>query len=178
MTLADVNHSVFSALRLVQRVQSLLRIGDDQPFLFRCPLGFFPLILPRPHAAIGMQPSTTVERAPLGMVGQIRKPTLIVAAQDDPLSPSCPFETRRCEQPIHYARYARTRRPLRFVSRNRGNERFWAGARVVEFCLEHSEIAKGRGTLCAIGVRLKVRSPRESDVCEHACTATCRALDG
>jgi uncharacterized protein len=79
----------------------------------------------------------------LRVVKQIRVPTLILAAQDDPIVPiasllqpeivSNPFVT--LVTPEHGGHCG-------FVSRASGDERFWAEPRVVEFCRQRSKIAK------------------------------------
>lgn len=83
------------------------------------------------------------EASALRVAGQIRVPTLIVAAQDDPF---IPFES------FHHPAIVGNRSitligpehggHCAFISRNGGHERFWAESRVVEFCAEHSEIVE------------------------------------
>jgi uncharacterized protein len=81
------------------------------------------------------------EASALRVVSQIRVPTLIVAAQDDPF---IPFESFQ-DQAIAANRLITLVAPERgghcaFISRNAGPERFWAESRVVEFCLLHSAL--------------------------------------
>ena len=79
----------------------------------------------------------------LRVVGQIRVPALIVAAQDNPF---IPFESFR--HPAIVGNRSITLVTLErgghcaFISRNGGRERFWAESRVVEFCEQHSEMVK------------------------------------
>ena|SRR5437764_5108879 len=84
------------------------------------------------------------EASALRVVGQIRVPTLMVTAQDDPF---IPFESFR-HPAIAGNRFITLIAPERgghcaFISRNGGRERFWAESRVVEFCAQRSEIGKG-----------------------------------
>ena len=81
----------------------------------------------------------------LRVVDHIRVPTLILAAQDDPIVPFATFRGAGIAgnpfitlvKPEHGGHCG-------FVSRNGGDERFWAEARVVEFCAQHSRITKAR----------------------------------
>ena len=81
----------------------------------------------------------------LRVVGQIRVPTLIVAAQDDPF---VPFASFRAPAIAANARITFVAPPrgghCSFISRFAGEERFWAEARVVEFCRQHSALATGK----------------------------------
>jgi len=69
------------------------------------------------------------------VVGQVRAPTLMITAQDDPFVPYESFLAALVEEnpsiqfmaPEHGGHCA-------FISRHRGAERFWAEARVVDFC--------------------------------------------
>lgn len=73
---------------------------------------------------------------------EIRVPALLLAAQDDPMIPFHSLEkgTWRAnrlielESPPHGGHCA-------FISRWRGADRFWAEARIVEFCRQHSQLA-------------------------------------
>ena len=72
------------------------------------------------------------------VAGRIRVPTLIVTAQDDPFVPIESFSDSaltsnvfiRLVTPRHGGHCA-------FISRTAGEERFWAEARVTEFCCSH-----------------------------------------
>ncbi|MCL6566896.1 MAG: alpha/beta fold hydrolase [Acidobacteriia bacterium] len=73
------------------------------------------------------------------VIAQIRLPTLILTARDDTLVPFSIFAAAGVENnswitlvaPEHGGHCA-------FVSRHRGDERFWAEARLVEFCRQQS----------------------------------------
>lgn len=72
---------------------------------------------------------------------KIRRPTLILTAQDDPFVPFPTFDRAairgnpsiRVVAPRHGGHCS-------FISQEGGPERFWAEARVVEFCKEHSAL--------------------------------------
>src|SRR6266550_1753389 len=71
----------------------------------------------------------------LPVIGQIRVPTLILAAQDDPLVPIASFRNSGIEE----NRFIMLVAPkygghCAFISSEGGNERFWAEQCVVEFC--------------------------------------------
>ena len=78
----------------------------------------------------------------LQFLPEIRVPTLLLTAQDDPMIPSQSFQNGtwranpliELESPAHGGHCA-------FISRWRGAERFWAEARIVEFCRQHSRLA-------------------------------------
>ncbi len=75
------------------------------------------------------------------VVAAIRRPTLILTAQDDPFVPFSSFGIAairenpniRLVAPRHGGHCA-------FISREDGPERFWAEARLVEFCKENSKL--------------------------------------
>lgn len=77
----------------------------------------------------------------LGLLDKIRVPTLILTAQDDPMIPFRSFDRATLkanpqiilESPRHGGHCA-------FIARG-GGPRFWAEARVVEFCRQHSRLA-------------------------------------
>ncbi|MFZ0212113.1 MAG: alpha/beta fold hydrolase [Candidatus Acidiferrales bacterium] len=78
----------------------------------------------------------------LQFLPDIHVPALLLAAQDDPMIPFRSFEDGNwrgnprivVEGPQHGGHCG-------FISRRRGPERFWAEARIVEFCREHSQLA-------------------------------------
>jgi predicted alpha/beta-fold hydrolase len=81
----------------------------------------------------------------LRVIDQIRVPTLILAAQDDPIIPIASFRhTRIMRNPFITLVMPEHGGHCGFVSRNKGDERFWAEPRVVEFCTQHSEISKAQ----------------------------------
>lgn len=75
------------------------------------------------------------------MIDGIRRPTLILTAQDDPFVPFAPFQDFAIQAnqnitlltPEHGGHCA-------FISQEDGDERFWAEARIVEFCGLHSRL--------------------------------------
>jgi uncharacterized protein len=77
------------------------------------------------------------------LIGAIRKPTLIVTAQDDPVVPFAMFanEALRGNQNISLVA---TRRGghCAFISQQAGEGRFWAEAQIVEFCKEQSMLGR------------------------------------
>jgi predicted alpha/beta-fold hydrolase len=79
------------------------------------------------------------------VVSEIHMPTLIIAAKDDPFVPFGPFQNPAILgnrwitllAPEHGGHCA-------FISQEDGPERFWAEARIVEFCRSKSELARTR----------------------------------
>ena len=77
----------------------------------------------------------------LRVVGAIRVPTLIIAAQDDPFVPFASFRDPAIAANPQITLLTPTQGGhCAFISRFGGEERFWAEARVVEFCCEHSSL--------------------------------------
>ena len=82
------------------------------------------------------------------VVGQIATPTLLVTAQDDPFVPVASFRVPGIERnpeirflaPEHGGHCG-------FISSSSGAERYWAEARVVEFCMRHAAPMAMRETL-------------------------------
>lgn len=78
----------------------------------------------------------------LALLDKIRVPTLILTAQDDPMIPFCSFDLAKLkanpqitfEAPRHGGHCA-------FIARGGSGARFWAEARIVEFCRAHSRLA-------------------------------------
>jgi len=78
----------------------------------------------------------------LGLLGEIRVPTLLLTSQDDPMIPFRSFETAELNANPHIEFEAtRYGGHCAFISRERGVQRFWAEARIVEFCRQHSRLA-------------------------------------
>jgi uncharacterized protein len=77
------------------------------------------------------------------VVSEIHVPTLIIAAKDDPFVPFGPLQSPAIlgnrwitlVAPEHGGHCA-------FISQEDGLERFWAEARIVEFCMNNSEFAR------------------------------------
>jgi len=77
----------------------------------------------------------------LRVVAAIRVPTLILTAQDDPFVSFGTFRDPGVAGNPHITLAAPPRGGhCAFISRNAGDERFWAEARVVEFCQQHSAL--------------------------------------
>ena len=76
------------------------------------------------------------------VVEAIRVPTLILSAQDDPFVPFASFRDPAITTNASLTFVASEHGGhCGFISRFGGDERFWAEARVVEFCREHSALA-------------------------------------
>jgi hypothetical protein len=81
------------------------------------------------------------------VVAEIHVPTLIIAAKDDPFVPFGPFQ----RPAILGNRWITLLAPdhgghCAFISQEDGPERFWAEARIVEFCVGQSELARTPNT--------------------------------
>lgn len=75
------------------------------------------------------------------VIAAIRKPTLILTAQDDPFVPFSSFGTAAIrENPFVHLVAPRHGGHCAFISQEDGPERFWAEARLVEFCTENSKL--------------------------------------
>jgi len=78
----------------------------------------------------------------LRVVSNIRVPTLLLIAKDDPLVPTHPFsDPAIAENPCIHVLISERGGHCSFISNDRA-ERFWAEARVVEFCLETLALSK------------------------------------
>ena len=82
------------------------------------------------------------------VVGAIRRPTLIVAAQDDPFVPFRMFSNAALRENPNISLLA-TRRGghCAFISQESGEGRFWAEGQIVEFCKEQSKLIKDKNKL-------------------------------
>ncbi|HEV8383656.1 MAG TPA: hypothetical protein VGQ11_02210, partial [Candidatus Acidoferrales bacterium] len=75
------------------------------------------------------------------VVAAIRVPTLVLTAQDDPLIPFESFQKPELMRNQYIALFAPERGGhCGFVSRFDGDERFWAEARILEFCRKRSQL--------------------------------------
>ncbi|MGA8142266.1 MAG: alpha/beta fold hydrolase [Candidatus Acidiferrales bacterium] len=75
------------------------------------------------------------------VISQIRKPTLILTAQDDPFVPFASFlQPAIRDNPCITLIAPKCGGHCAFISQQRGDDRFWAEARVVEFCAQHSNL--------------------------------------
>ncbi|MHB8754594.1 MAG: YheT family hydrolase [Candidatus Acidiferrales bacterium] len=74
----------------------------------------------------------------LHLLGEIRVPTLLLTSQDDPMIPFRSFE-RSTPGANPHIEFQATRHGghCAFISRERGEHRFWAEARIVDFCRQH-----------------------------------------
>ncbi len=73
------------------------------------------------------------------VIAEIRVPTLVLTAQDDPFVPFASFQDPAITANPHITLVAPPHGGhCGFLSRRAGDERFWAEARVVEFCRQHS----------------------------------------
>ena len=80
------------------------------------------------------------------VVAAIRRPTLIVAAQDDPFVPFSTIERAEVRKNPSIRLIApRFGGHCGFISQESGEERFWCEARIVEFCREHSSVIPAQG---------------------------------
>lgn len=77
------------------------------------------------------------------VLGAIRRPTLILAAQDDPFVPFTMFsnEALRGNRNIRLVATSRGGH-CAFISQESGEGRFWAEGRIVEFCKEQSRLGR------------------------------------
>jgi uncharacterized protein len=75
------------------------------------------------------------------VVGAIRIPTLVLTAQDDPFVPCKNFSAPALTENPHVTLVVPNQGGhCAFISPHRGDERFWAEARVMEFCRQKSAI--------------------------------------
>lgn len=75
----------------------------------------------------------------LSLLAEIRVPTLILAAQDDPMIPFRSLDAEKlAANPRITVEAPRYGGHCAFIATKRIGERFWAEARIVEFCREHS----------------------------------------
>jgi len=69
------------------------------------------------------------------IIQNIRKPTLVIAAQDDPVVPFAAFENPAIRENPHITLLVpKHGGHCAFISKESGDERFWSEARIVEFC--------------------------------------------
>jgi predicted alpha/beta-fold hydrolase len=75
------------------------------------------------------------------LLGAIRRPALIIAAQNDPVVPFTSFDTPALRENPNITLVApKHGGHCGFISRESGDERFWCEARIAEFCKSKSEI--------------------------------------
>jgi len=79
----------------------------------------------------------------LGRLSEIRVPALLLTSQDDPMIPFRSFETADLNANPHLEFEAtRYGGHCAFISKERGEQRFWAEERIVDFCRQHSRRAE------------------------------------
>ncbi len=82
------------------------------------------------------------------LLSAIRCPTLILTAQDDPFIPFRPFQNSAIQENPHITLFAPPHGGhCAFISEERGADRFWAEARIVEFCLDKSSMKEVRNAV-------------------------------
>jgi predicted alpha/beta-fold hydrolase len=97
-------------------------------------------VITAPHCGFRDAADYYTQSSALQLAGAIRRPTLIVTAQDDPFVPFASFKKAAVREnpcitliaPSHGGHCA-------FISGEGGGERFWCEARIVEFCEAHSK---------------------------------------
>jgi uncharacterized protein len=76
-------------------------------------------------------------------ISEIRVPTLIIAAKDDPFVPFAPFQNPAIQGNPRITLIATEHGGhCAFISRENGGERFWAEARIVEYCKSRSQLSR------------------------------------
>jgi predicted alpha/beta-fold hydrolase len=81
----------------------------------------------------------------LRVASQIRVPTLVITAQDDPFVPFASFlDPAVAQNPAIRVIAPKRGGHCAFISRHGGNNRYWAEARVMEFCREISSLASNQ----------------------------------
>jgi len=94
-----------------------------------------------PHCGFRDAEDYYAKSSALQLTSAIRKPTLIMTAQDDPFVPFASFEKPAVrENPCITLIAPRHGGHCAFISAEDGGERFWCEARIVEFCEAHSKL--------------------------------------
>lgn len=77
------------------------------------------------------------------VIPEIRVPTLIITAKDDPFVPFEPFQNPAFrDNPLITLVATEHGGHCAFISREDGDERFWAEARILEYCKSQSQIGR------------------------------------
>jgi uncharacterized protein len=77
------------------------------------------------------------------VIPEIRVPTLIITAKDDPFVPFEPFQNPAFrDNPLITLVATEQGGHCAFISQEDGDERFWAEARIVEYCKSQSQIGR------------------------------------
>jgi hypothetical protein len=78
------------------------------------------------------------------VISEIRVPTLIITSKDDPFVPFEPFQNPAIQANPSITLIATEHGGhCAFISREDGSERFWAEARIVEYCENQSQLGRG-----------------------------------
>ncbi|MGA9890042.1 MAG: hypothetical protein WBQ31_21250, partial [Candidatus Acidiferrales bacterium] len=78
------------------------------------------------------------------VASEIRLPTLIITSKDDPFVPFEPFQNPAIHANPRITLIATEHGGhCAFISREDGGERFWAEARIVEYCRNQSHLGRG-----------------------------------
>jgi hypothetical protein len=98
-------------------------------------------VITAPHCGYRDADDYYFRASALRVVERIRVPTLILIALDDPIVPFAPFRDPAITGNSNITVVApEAGGHCGFVSRHSGDERFWAEARVVEFCQQQSSL--------------------------------------
>ena len=78
------------------------------------------------------------------VISEIRVPTLIITSKDDPFVPFEPFQNPAIHANPRITLIATDHGGhCAFISQEDGSERFWAEARIVEYCKNQSRLGPG-----------------------------------
>lgn len=92
-------------------------------------------LITAPYCGYGTAANYYLQASALRVAQHIRVPTLILAAEDDPFIPGEPFRCPAIQNNPHIQlEMSRHGGHCGFISRYPGRQRFWAEARIVEFC--------------------------------------------
>ncbi len=78
------------------------------------------------------------------VISEIRVPTLIITSKDDPFVPFEPFQNPAIHANARITLIATEHGGhCAYISKEKGSERFWAEARIVEYCKNQSQLGRG-----------------------------------
>ena len=121
--------SLFPALYPIDGLRSVRTVRDFDEVITARFCGF--------HGASDYYAQSSAQ----AVVESIRRPTLIVIAEDDPFVPYASFENPAIrENPNITLIVTRYGGHCAFISNEGGEERFWAEARIVDFCRANSKL--------------------------------------
>ncbi len=130
--------------RVCKKSSGSIGRGQDQPIegLGRvASIREFDDIITAPYCGFRDADDYYSQSSALRVIATIRIPTLILAAQDDPMVPFRSFRDGALASNPNVTLVApKHGGHCGFISRTNGPERFWAEARVVEFCRSHSRM--------------------------------------